>query len=407
MSSATTNLRFPSVGDASGRTLGEVEIEALRRVIKSGRLGRWSGNEVAQLEAEFARLLGVGYSAASTSGTSAIHLAVAAVNPEPGDEIIVTPITDFGTVAGILAQNAIPVFADVDPVTGCLTPESVASKLSDRTRAVIVVHLFGGGARIDEISTLCADQGITVIEDCAQAYLTVPPGGETFAGSRATIGCFSLQQSKHITSGDGGLTVTSDADLDQRMRLFSDKGWPRTSGERTHLFYGLNYRMTELQGAVARAQLCKLHGVVASRRKTAANLISRMSDLPGLTTVEDAQHHSFWQFPIVLDTAIVPFDNRAYASAVSKYGVPISSGYLDRVLYLVPAIRDRQPYGTSRFPYTVPPSSREIEYGPGDCPVAENLVGRTLLVIPWNEHYTEEHVDALAMALTGAYESLA
>ena len=391
--SAGSRPAFPTVSEPDGRTLGEAEIEALTRVVRSAKLCRTNGHEVDQLEAEFAALIGAGHAVASTSGTAAIHLAVAALDPEPGDEIIVPPISDFGTVAGVLAQNAIPVFADVDPGTGCLTAASVAAAITPRTKAVIVVHLFGGPAPVDEIVQLARARGIAVIEDCAQAYLTLPEGGSGFAGTRGDIGCFSLQQSKHITAGDGGLTVTDDPALARRMKLFADKGWPRDTGERTHLFFGLNYRMTELQAAVARAQLSKLPGVVERRRRTGAAAIAGLSGLPGLRLVASPQSHSFWMFPVVLDRSVIGKDCRVFAAGLAELGVPAVGGYLTTPLHLVPAVADRSPYGRSDFPYSMPPASREIRYRPGDCPVAESMVAETLLVIAWNEGYGTEQVD--------------
>ncbi|HVX47629.1 MAG TPA: DegT/DnrJ/EryC1/StrS family aminotransferase [Mycobacteriales bacterium] len=391
---------FPSVGSAAGRTLGAEEIAAVTAVIESGQLSRVGGTEVPALERDFAELLGARHAVASSSGTSAVHLAVSAVELEPGDEVIVPPITDFGTVIGVLAQNAVPIFADVDPLTGCMTAETVERVISDRTRAVIVVHLFGGGAPIDEIVQLARPRGIRVIEDCAQAYLTRPAGGEGFAGTRADIGCFSLQQSKHITAGDGGLTVTDDPEIDRHMRLFADKGWPRETNERTHLFHGFNYRMTELQGAVARAQLKKLPGVVQSRRDNARRLHDQVKGLSGLQFPFEVDRHSFWLLPFVVEPDILGADNKEFGKALVAEGIPVSAGYLERPVYLVPALVDRRVYGKSGFPFTAPPARQEIVYAPGDCPVAEDMINRTLLVMQWNEKFTDSDVDDIAAALT-------
>lgn len=380
---------FPTYADASGRTFGAEEVAALAEVIGRGTLWRVGGVEVAALEEEFAAYLGIAHAVASTSGTAALHLAVAAVNPEPGDEIIVPPITDFGTVIAVLAAGAVPVFADVDPVTGCLTAATVSEKITDRTRAVIVVHLFGGPAPVDEIVGVCRPRAIRVIEDCAQAYLTVPDGGTTFAGTRGDIGCFSLQQSKHISAGDGGLTVTADAGLARRMRLFADKGWPRDGGQRTHLFLGLNYRMTELVGAVARVQLTRLKGVVDARRAVARRLVHELGDLPGLRLPEPrlVDRHSFWLFPMLVDG-----NNRAFGAALAAEGLPVTAGYLDRPVHLVPALTGRRTFGTSGFPLTSPPASREMRYARGDCPVAERMIDETLLVLACNERFTDDDV---------------
>lgn len=395
----TRTAPFPSVSNASGRTLGSEEIAALQDVITSGGLSRIGGTQVPAFEQEFAEYMGVGHAVASTSGTAAIHLAVAAIDPEPGDEIVVPPITDFGTIIPVLAQNAVPVFADVDPVTGCVTAETVAKVLSERTRAVIVVHLFGGPAPVEDIIRLCRPRGIAVIEDCAQAYHTVPVGDNTFAGTRGDIGCFSLQQSKHITTGDGGLTITRDADLARRMELFADKGWPR-EGVRTHLFLGMNYRMTELQGAVGRAQLRKLRGVVDSRRDIAASIVDALSDVPGLSLADDVGRHSYWLFPLVIDPSALGLSSQDYAKALRAEGIPVIAGYVDRPVYLLPALVERRTYGTSGFPFTAPPARMEFTYRAGDCPVAERLINETLLVMSINERYTETDVQDIIAAFS-------
>ncbi len=390
---------FPTVDTPSGRRLGAEELHNLEEVIRSGALNRVGGTQVPHLEAEFAEYIGSTHAVASTSGTSAVHLAVAAVDPEPGDEIVVPPITDFGTIIGVLAQNAVPVFADVDPQTGCITAESVAAVITDRTRAVIVVHLFGGAAPIEAIKAVCAPKGITVIEDCAQAYLTVPEGATSFAGTRGNIGCFSLQQSKHITAGDGGLSVTDDDACARRMRLFADKGWPRETGERANLFLGLNYRMTELQGAVARAQLGKLAGVVADRRAAARIITAAAGELAGVNLPPDPDRHSYWQLPLVLDPAVVGVDNKAFAEALRAEGIPAAAGYLPTPVYLSPALTQRRTYGSSGYPFTSPPARTEIRYARGDCPNAERLLDETLLIVPINENYTESDAADIAAGI--------
>ncbi|MBO0869049.1 MAG: DegT/DnrJ/EryC1/StrS family aminotransferase [Micromonosporaceae bacterium] len=393
---------FPTCTDASGRTFGPEEVDALAGVIARGRLWRVDAVEVPALEREFARYLDAGEAVASSSGTAALHLAVAALDPEPGDEIIVPPITDFGTVIAVLAAGAVPVFADVDPVTGCLTAETVEPLISDRTRAVIVVHLFGGPADVDGIVRRCRPRDIRVIEDCAQAYLTVPEGGDTFAGTRGDLGCFSLQQSKHITAGDGGLTVTRDPALARRMRLFADKGWPRDTGSRTHLFLGFNYRMTELVGAVARVQLTRLRGVVQARRAVARRLVDALAGLPGLCLPAAGliDRHSFWLFPILIDAERLGAGNAEYGAALAAEGLPVTPGYLQRPVHLLPALTQRRTFGTSGFPLTSPPARRQMRYAPGDCPVAERMVAQTLLVLECNERFTDADVDDLIAGVT-------
>lgn len=380
------SLSWPSMAEPAGRTLGTEEIEALTRVIRSGMLSSVWGTEVRALEQEVAAYAGARYAVACSSGTASLHLAVAAVAPDPGDEIITTPISDFGTIAPILAQNAVPVFADVDPLTGNLDPASVERAITSRTRAILVVHLFGGRAPVEQLRALADTYGVALIEDCAQAWM---PG----VGTTGAIGCFSLQQWKHITCGDGGLTVTDDPELARRMRLFADKGWPRETG-RHHLSFGLNYRMTELAGAVARAQLGKLPGVLQARRKHAAALLSRLDGLPGVHLPSDVDNHAYWLFPIVL-----PEGNRKVAEALAAEGIPARAGYLAEPLHCAPALTDSPIYGTSRFPLAVPPADRLPAYGWGTQPEAERLITDTLVVVDWNENYDLRHIDRIAEAV--------
>ncbi len=395
---------FPSVGNASGRTLGEEELEGLRRVLASGQLNSTTGGETRALEAEFAAYYGVGAAVASSSGTAALHLAVAAVDPEPGDEIITTPITDAGTVLPILMQNAVPVFADVDPVTGNLDVDSVRRAITSRTRAICVVHLFGSPAPVAALRRLADAHGLVLIEDCAQAYLTRCPDGR-LAGTVGDIGCFSLQQSKHITAGDGGLCISDNPALARRMRLFADKGWPRDTDERTHLFLSTNYRMTELQAAVARAQLLKLAGVVGDRRAGAQRLSEALRPLAGLCTPPDEGGMSYWQYPLVVDPALAGGTCHDYGKALAAEGIPANGGYLTRPVYRTPVLAERRTYGESGYPLSVPPAREVPRYDAGLCPVAESLIDERLLVLSWNERYTGRDVDDIATAVTKVHRA--
>ncbi|TCM46754.1 DegT/DnrJ/EryC1/StrS aminotransferase family protein [Kribbella sp. VKM Ac-2568] len=374
---------LPGVLEPAGRTFGEEEREAVLRVLDSAVLCSTFGGEARALEAEMEDLYGR-TAVACSSGTAALHLAVAAVRFEPGDEVITTPISDFGTVAPILAQNGVPVFADVDPATGNLDPAAVEAAITPRTKAIIAVHLFGAPADIVALRAIADRHGLLLIEDCAQAWLGTTADGELL-GRFGDISCFSLQQYKHISAGDGGLAVTADPELAARMRLFMDKGWDRANG-RVHLMLGLNYRMTELVAAVARAQLGKVAGVVERRRERAAQLLAALEDLPGLGLPE-AAGHAWWLFPL-----IVPGNNRAWADGLAAEGVPAAAGYLDRTLYANPIFTEAPVYGNSRYPL-------DRDYPPGLCPNAERLIQETLVALPWNEAYTKTDVDDIAQTL--------
>ncbi|MFI6595409.1 DegT/DnrJ/EryC1/StrS family aminotransferase [Nonomuraea sp. NPDC050536] len=374
--------KFPSMAEPDGRTLGDEEVAAAERVIRSGMLSSVWGTEARALEREVAAMYGARHAISCSSGTAALHLAVVAAAPDPGDEIITTPITDFGTVAPILAQNAVPVFADVDPSDGNLDPGAVEKLIGPRTRAIMAVHLFGAPARVGALKELADEHGLTLIEDCAQAWLAELPGGG-YAGTAGHVGTLSLQQWKHITCGDGGLTITDDDAMARAMRLFADKGWDRAAG-RSHAGFGLNYRMTELQAAVARAQLAKLPGVVASRRGTAVQLMEALKGLDGVR-LPRPEGHAWWLFPLVLPGGGAP----EVAAELRRAGIPARAGYLNEPLNRAP-IWDGPIYGRSPYPLTGPMPA---------CPQAERMVAETLLVIDWNEHYTAEHVAAVVTVL--------
>ncbi|MFE7130164.1 DegT/DnrJ/EryC1/StrS family aminotransferase [Streptomyces sp. NPDC057638] len=382
---AEREMPLPTVLEPRGRTLGAEERAAVLRVLDSAVLCSSFGTEARALEAETARLYGMAEAVACSSGTAALHLAVAAAGVGPGDEVITTPISDFGTVAPILAQGARPVFADVRADDGTLDPAAVEAAVTARTRAVIAVHLFGAAADTDALRALCDRHGLVLIEDCAQAWL-----GEDSAcrllGTVGDIACLSLQQYKHITAGDGGIALTGDPALARAMRLFMDKGWDRTEG-RIHRQMGLNYRMPELVAAVARAQLAKVAEVVRARRAGAEHLAGALATARGVRMPERREGHAWWVMPLLVD------DNQAWAKGLRERGIPALPGYLERPLYANPVLRGAEgpvaPAGGAGLP----------PYPPGLCPRAEELIDRTLLVLEWNEAYTTGDVERIARAL--------
>lgn len=396
---------FPTVGNASGRMLGEEEIALLREVIRDGRLNRVGGSKVPQLEKEFAALYGRSHAIAATSGTAALHVAVGALNLEPGDEVITTTITDMGTVIAILLCNLVPTFADVDPRTGNITAETIAAQISEKTRAIIVVHLFGQTADMDPILALARERGLHVIEDCAQAHLAEYKG--RLAGTMGTLGCFSFQQSKQMTTGDGGMVLTDDDALAERARLFADKGWPRTpGGERGHLFLGPNYRLTELQGAVGLAQVRKVREIVARRRQTAELLAELMDDIPGVNPpyLIPGANPSWWIYAFTIDEDVLGLSPAEFAEAIRAEGLPFHVGYIPNPVFEYPVIRERKTYGTSGIPWTLPQARQGITYDRKDYPGTMHFL-ETTLITSWNEGMTEEDARDIAggLAKVAAY----
>jgi perosamine synthetase len=219
---APDGIALPSDQDASGRTFDDAELELVRQVLASGTLTVTKGPYGRDLECAFAGTIGTRWASACASGSGAVHIAVAAIDPEPGDEIVTTSITDMGALTPILYQGAIPVFADVDPVTGNVTADTIAAVLSERTKAIVVTHLFGNPCDMGPIMALAAARGIPVIEDCAQAFLASDQG--RLVGTFGAVNAFSLQQGKHITAGEGGLVVTDDDALARRVPDAREQG---------------------------------------------------------------------------------------------------------------------------------------------------------------------------------------
>jgi dTDP-4-amino-4,6-dideoxygalactose transaminase len=362
---------------------------------------------VKELEKAFAAKYGAPYSRAVTSGTAAIHCAVAAIDPEPGDEMITTSITDMGGIAPILYQGAIPIFADVDPVTLNITPAAVEAKITKRTKAIIATHLFGNPCDIAGIKAVADRHKIPVIEDCAQAFLATQHG--KLVGTVGAIGAFSLQQGKHMTTGEGGLVITSDKDYARWMILFSDKAWGYGDPKPDHYFLALNYRMTDLQGAVARAQLAKLDGVVERRRKTAEQLTQRLQGTPGLTLPKPAPNatHVYWKYPLIVDPAVINGGSDALGAALKANGVFSAPRYIQKPAFECEVFTKRKTFGKSQFPY----SHREREDGTKIVYDAKEYPGTVrglerVVVLPWNEFYTDEHVAFVAEAVQNAVAEL-
>src|SRR3990172_8178918 len=237
--------------------LGDDDVSAVADVLRSGGLTQLSGGAVAAFEDAFAAWTGAAHCVATSSGTTAIHTALAALDIGPGDEVIVPAHTFIASATPVLHQRAVPVFADADPDTYCLSPESAAERITARTKAIVAVHLNGHPADLDALVALAEARGIAVIEDCAQAHGALYKGRKV--GSLGRVGCFSFWEDKIMTTGgEGGAVITDDDALAARMRRIRHHGEGPSEGERGpvegerayyHLELGYNYRMTSMQAA--------------------------------------------------------------------------------------------------------------------------------------------------------------
>jgi dTDP-4-amino-4,6-dideoxygalactose transaminase len=397
---------FPTIDDNSGRTIGDEELALVTEVIRSGKLNRGVGEKVARLERDFADYMGMKHCTAVTSGTAALHTAVGAVNPDPGDEIITGPITDIGGIFAILLANAIPVFADIDPVTYGMDPVDLERRITPRTKAIIPIHLMGSPCDMDPIMKVAGKHNLPVIEDCAQAHNALYKGRKI--GAIGHFGAFSLQQSKHMTTGDGGLLITNDDALGERAALFANKGWPNYgSGGRNYVSFGTNYRMTELQAAVALAQLPKLEGVVAARIRAADIITSMIGGLRGIyppATYPDCRY-VYWYYPLRVVQAEAGVSTRDFANALGAEGIPAGAGYIGKPIFMYDILRAKQVYGTSHFPWDQQAPGREVRYEQGECPGCEQALAE-MVVISCNERFTDEDARDIGAAIRKVAEGL-
>lgn len=399
-----TAIAFPSDQDSTGRTLGEEEIHLISEAIRSGTLTATKGQFTKELESAFAKQVGAKYAYACSSGSAAVHCAIAAIDPEPGDEIITTSITDMGALTPILFHGAIPVFADVESRSGNVTARSIAERITPRTKAIIVTHLFGNPCHMTSILAVANKHHLPVIEDSAQAFDATHAGRSI--GTLGKIGCFSLQQGKHITTGEGGLIVTDDPDLARKMFLFLNKSWGYGDAKPDHYSIGLNYRLSELQSACAVAQLPKLASVVQARQETAKRMDDLLADIPGIRTPYRTPNSTsvYWKYSILVDPEVIPGGPSALGAQLKLANILSAPRYIQKPAFRCEIFREQRTFGNSRWPFTLA-TPEAVNYSAERFPGSFAYLDR-VLVLPWNEKYTDDHLNYLASSIFHAAKTL-
>lgn len=379
------------------------EKQAALRVIEKTMKGNEAidlfgqGPEVEAYKREFASYFGVRYATAVNSGTGAIHAALGALRLEPGSEVITSPISDPGTVAPILMQNCIPIFADVEYDTLNISPKSIKEKISKRTKVIIPVHLAGQPCDMDPIMKLARKHKLFVIEDCAQAHGAKYKG--RYGGTIGHMGVFSLMGGKHHTSGgQGGMVITNNKDLYWNAKRFADRGKPFNSKEGSNLFLGLNYRMTELEAAIGRVQLRKLKGIISKRQKIVEKLRKSMANLKAIRLWKIIDHiePAYWRCFFHFDKTRLKVSKERFVKALNAQGIPIGLKYTD-VFYKQYWIKNRKTYGDSECPWSCPFYNKKINYT-NSCPQAEKAVEDHMVLFiheGWGEKEIEDTVKVL------------
>jgi perosamine synthetase len=382
-------------------TMGKEEKAAALRVLDADSLSEFigapsdyfnGGKEVRGFERSWAASYGFKHAIAVNSLTTGLQAALGAAGIGPGDEVICPPYTMSASATAILFYGGIPIFADVDPVRFTLDPACVEKCVTRRTKAIMVVHLFGYSADMDPIMAIASKHRLKVIEDAAQApgvtYRGRPVGGI------GDIGGFSLNYHKQVHAGEGGLMVTNDDALAQRMQIIRNHGENVTEAygvQDLSNMLGSNYRFTELQAAIAAEQLKKLKGFLAHRAKLAAALDSRLRTFPGLAIqeLEKGSTHGYYMYPVRFDEKRMGIPRNLFMRAVNaelpkpRYWntTPFYlEGYV-KPLYLNPIYQKKIAIGAKGFPFNCNPGVT-YDYPKGLCPVAERLHERELLLCP-------------------------
>ncbi|MEE2658613.1 MAG: DegT/DnrJ/EryC1/StrS family aminotransferase [Candidatus Latescibacterota bacterium] len=380
----------PTASCLSNRYQDGNELVYLRQALDSGKLMGPTGM-VREFEEAVKVHFGFAHVVLVTSGTAALHTALSALGVAEGDEVITTPMTDIGTVAAILALHAVPVFADIDLDTRLISPDSVHERVTERTKVVVAVHMAGLPCDMQAFAAIARDTGVKILEDCAQAH-----GGRyrgRYLGSLGDAAGFSMNESKQMTTGDGGFVVTDDDDTAAIANLFRDKTYIRDGsvgrGGQPIPFFALNYRGTGLHAAVGMAQLEKLDALVHRRDAIARRYYDELSDLPDLSLpclVEGAQP-SWW--PLVCRYAGTTTDRDTLAEALCAEGLTISTGMSPANNILRTEMVQKRKY----YPLTdaVPAFWRDVDYDPDSCPNVDALQA-TVLRLPVDERYSDEDV---------------
>lgn len=382
----------------TGKRFGLDEAKELLEALEQNTLFYHFGHKVKKFLSDFNELYGVQYSVSTSSGTASIHVALGAAGITVGDEVITSPITDQGTLIGILYQNAIPVFADLDPNTYNMDPQSIEARITPRTKAIVVVHLAGNPADMDPIMAIARKHNLKVIEDCAQSYLTKYKG--RLAGTIGDYGCFSTNDFKHISTGDGGIvTVNSGNEQDYlTTHAFADKNFKRFGDQvqKDLNYLAPNYRMTELQGAVGIAQLKKMPWICEQRHKFGDRISQGISGLPGIEPhkVVEGNYSSYWFYMMRIDESQLTCTRQQFHEALAAEGIPNQAGYINNVMYMQPMFQNRQAYLGSHFPFDL----TDVSYNEGDCPHAEAIL-KTAIRFGVNEFFTEQDIEEIVAAI--------
>lgn len=400
--------------------VGNEELSAAKRVLMRGPLSGFigvagerflGGPEVRHLEKYFCKKFGMVHAVSFNSATTALHGAIAALEIGPGDEVIVPPYSMAASAVCVIMNGAVPIFADIDPDTFCISPESIRSRITKYTKAIVVVHLFGQAAAMDEIMAIAEEHNLKVIEDNAQS-----PGAtykEKFLGTIGDIGIFSLNVNKVVQSGEGGVLVTNNQRYAHRAQLLRNHGESVIDGIPSYNegpIFGSNYRMTELEAAIAYAQIKKLDRFNTHKKKLCNYLTKQLQDIEGITTphIPPENTHVYFQYALKIDEKKLGISRDMLVRAMGAEGFPMSAGYV-KPIYLLRLFQEKKAFNETHFPFIFDGYSGNPDYSKGICPVVERmfereLVSTMLCQYPRTKEHVAQFVQALKKVITHASE---
>ncbi len=391
-----------STPPAARRRFDAIEREALLQALENENLFRYLREDESQVrlfEEQFARTIGSAHALAVSSGTAALICGLVGLGIGPGDEVILPGYTYISSAAAVINVRAVPVIAEVDD-TLTLDPADVARKITPRTRAIMAVHMRGVPSQMDELLALAARRGVKILEDTAQAC------GGSYRGRRlgtlGQAGCFSLQHYKIITTGEGGALVSDDSEVMARAAMYHDAGRPYWGDYEGEPIPGVNYRMSELAGAMGRAQIGKLDAILKRQRRSKQRIVAHIRDLPGLQLQRVPDEEGDCGISLVL---FLPDAGQAKRLAAALRAEGCGGGTVydraipDRHIYAnwdhILAKKGVTPRGC---PFDCPAFPAQVEYSKDMCPRTLDLLGRAVaLTLP--DHLSDHDCDERALAI--------
>ena len=371
-------------------SIGKEEVQAAKSVVESGVLsqflGSWhpdffGGIKVQEFERAWEKHFNVKHAVTVNSWTSGLIAAVGAINIQPGDEIIVSPWTMCASATAILHWNAIPVFADIEKETFNLDPKSVIKNISPQTKAILAIDIFGHPCDYEALQNIANEYGLKLITDTAQSPGSLYKG--EFTGTQSDVGGYSLNYHKHIHTGEGGVIVTNDDRIYEKLQLIRNHAEAVITGkgvfDLTNMV-GYNFRLGEIESAIGIEQLKKMQSFIIKRQKIASQLNEGLKGLNGLTTpiVKPDCTHAYYIYGMLLDLNKIKVNRDRLIQALEAEGVHgLIGGYVN--VHMLPMYQQKIAYGSNGFPWSSDICKRDVSYDKGICPVAEELHEKTFL----------------------------